>query len=268
MAVQFIRDYTAIVGNTEIRDLRCAFVVEKKLSGGTNKLGLRIWGLTPEHRKTFADSPNTPIQLSAGYRDAIGLIFLGRVRNAQNKYENPGWVTEFGSGDGEQEVRTARVAVTLAKGAGNDVAIRQIARALGVRLGNLEDAVSALVNRKVFPLGTVIYGSAAREMTAACQAAGLEWSIQDGALQLIPRGRALVGRAVKLDASTDLIGSAEIDAKGVVKVRCQLQPDVNPGRVVVIDSAGFSGQIRAERVIHSGDTHGQEWLTEIEGKRY
>ena len=49
--------------------------------------------------------------------------------------------------------------------------------------------------------------AAAEQLTELCRSAGLEWSVQSGVLQLLPRGRALQRSAVVLSSDTGLVGS-------------------------------------------------------------
>jgi hypothetical protein len=267
---QFLRAYSITIGTTQITDLRCAFVVEKNLKPSPNKVGLRVWGLGPDKRAALEASTDVPIQIDAGYLEGISTIFLGRVRNLRSRpnEDGLGWITEAGAGDGEQQIRSARAAVSLAPGTSADLALRDLVRSLGVSPGNVESAVTLVAARKLFASGGVLFGAGRREMSSVCLSLGLEWSVQDGALQILERGKALEGRAIFLSPTTGLIGAPSQNAKREASIRCLLQPDIAPGRIVVVDSETLRGQFRIEKTTHKGDTHGAEWEIEITGTPY
>jgi hypothetical protein len=47
-----------------------------------------------------------------------------------------------------------------------------------------------------------------------------------------------------------------------------LQPDVFPGRLVVVDSETLRGQYRITKTVHKGDSHGAEWEIDLTGEPY
>ena len=105
-------------------------------------------------------------------------------------------------------------------------------------------------------------------MTGLAQSAGLEWSIQNGNLQLLGRGAALAAKAIVLRADTGLIGVPSIDSEGVVRARSLIVPDLFPGRKVEILSQAVRGFFAIEKATYTGDTTAgaQEWYVDIEAK--
>lgn len=268
---QFGRACTVTVGTTQCDRHRVAFVVEKTLKPAPNKMAVRIWGLGETSRASIASAPSVPVQLDVG-RDPLSLanIFVGAVRSARSKLssDDVGWITELSSGDGEDKTRTARVSASIGPGSSGDQVLRTLAASLGVSPGNLDSAAALVAARKLWPKGTVLVGSAARELSTACLALGLEWSVQDGALQILPRGEPLAGEAVMLTPRTGLVGDSHQNAKREAKIVCLLRPEIRPGSLIVVDSVNLRGQFRAEKVVYKGDTHGNEWETEITGSPY
>ncbi len=270
MIRQFLRRYAVMINQTLIEDLRCAFVVERSLTPAANKAAVRVWGLAPGRRRILEGLTGAPIQIDAGYREGVSTIFLGRVRDIRSKptEDGLGWVTEASAGDGEAETRKARAAVAFAPGTAADAGLRAIVKALGVDPGNVDAAAALVASKKLFPAGGVIFGPARREMTAVCRSLGLEWSVQDGALQILEIGKALEGTAVELTPETGLIGAPSANAKREASIRCLLQPDVFPGRLVVVDSETLRGQYRITKTVHKGDSHGAEWEIDLTGEPY
>ena len=140
----------------------------------------------------------------------------------------------------------------------------------GVQKGNLDQAVDKLKSLGVgiFPAGTVLTGSAAREMSSICKSLNLEWSIQKGKLVILERGRALEGEAVALSKYTGMIGSPTVDNKGILSVSSLMNPEIFPGRLLVLDGDRLQGQYRIEDCTYVGDTRTNDWRIDMHGKRY
>ena len=105
-----------------------------------------------------------------------------------------------------------------------------------------------------------------RELAALAKSAGLELSIQNGAIQLLERGLPLRDASVVLTSDTGLVGSPTVGDKGIVKFRALLNPDIVPGRQIELQSRALDGRFRAERVDYKGDTTAQDWYVDVEAK--
>lgn len=268
----FRRKAIATVGTVELKDLHFQFTVKKSLKPEPNTCDLTVFNLNRTHRAELEQLDKVTVKLEAGYEGGTSVIFLGTLRHIDSGLrDGPDILTHVSSGDGEQQYRKSRVAIAIKKDTTTDAVLKQLAAAIGVGTGNLDKAVSTLKAvglSNMFSEGTVLYGSASREMTAICRSVGFLWSIQNGALQLVAIGKALDGEAIKLTPETGLIGSPSTDNKGIVKLRALMIPDIFPGRKIVVDSFSLDGQFRIETTTHSGDTSGSDWYIDIEAKRY
>lgn len=267
---QFDRKYSLTIGQLKIEKLEIAFKVVKTPGKTPNTIEASILNLNPEHREELAQLEETSCRLEAGYQDNVGLIFTGDVRDIGSSRNEAEWVTTFASGDGEKALAGARVNESFAAGTRLDVPIRKLAEKMKVGIGNaaqqaLRGDFDGAANQ--FLHGMVLSGRASTEMDALCRSAGLEWSIQDGELQLLPIGDVLVGLAVRLAEDTGLIGSPTVGNDGVVTVQALLNPSIVPGRQLRIESEMVpQGFYRAERCEYIGDTRGDDWLVEVEAK--
>lgn len=265
------RRIRVVVDTIEITGLRITFKVSKSLKPEPNTAELRIWNLNETHQSALEQLQTAKVLIEAGYKAGTSVLFLGDLRTAKSVTEGPDTVTALSSGDGEKAVKKARVNVSLGKTTTPDQVLRAIAEAMGVDKGNLDQAVSNLKSSGIsnhFTEGTVISGSAYREMTAVCRSVGLSWSIQDGKLQCLPLRTSLDGTAVKLSKDTGLIGSPTVDNDGVMSCRMLLIPDIIPGRKLVLEAERLKGQYRVEACAYSGDTHGGDWYIDAQAKRY
>lgn len=267
----FRRKVIVTVDTLQFTDLAVQFSIKKTIKPEPNTCELHLFNLNREHRSALEQLDKVTVQIEAGYLEGTSVLFLGDLRHIDSVREGADIVTTISSGDGEERYRKARVSVSVQKKTTTDNVLKQIAKALGVGEGNLSKAVASLKTvglANLFSEGTVICGSASREMTHICRSVGLTWSIQDGKLQILPLGAALDGEAIKLTPETGLIGSPTVDSKGVLKAKMLMIPDVFPGRKMVLESERLKGQYRIEASTHTGDTHGGDWYIDVEAKRY
>jgi hypothetical protein len=263
------------VGDLDLSSLACRFKATRSLYGYAGTLDLEVRNLNEEHRRAIVRAPRyrTFVEVQAGYREGMSLIFRGDLRKAMPSREGTDWVVKITAGDGEHALRTARVARSFASGTTLQTVVQAIAEAMGVGPGN---AAQALRGARLgglddtFPEGTMLFGGAAAELTRLTASAGLTWSIQDGNLQVLPRGGALAREAILLSASTGLIGVPEVVTRRALKLKAALIPGLVPGQLVMVESdvvalgtRGAAGAWRISQAEYAGDTHGQDWAATL-----
>lgn len=247
--------------------------VSKTLKPEPNKANFRVYGLNRQHIATLEQMKRARVEFAAGYKGAMSTIFLGELRVGLTVDEPPErGIVVLETADSEAAFGKSRVSQSFAKGVTTDAVLEAVALRLGVKPGNLADAkrkiqtlFSGVGNR--FPKGAVLFGSASSEMTAICRSLNLEWSVQDGKLQILEKGKVLEGTAILLNQRSGMIGSPTIDSKGIVTVVSAMQPDVFPGRQIMVEGVRLKGRYRAEETHHSFDYKGDTWQVEIKGKR-
>jgi hypothetical protein len=111
-----------------------------------------------------------------------------------------------------------------------------------------------------------VHGNSGDELQKLLNSAGLEGSVQNGELQILPKGKPLNVLAVKLSPNTGLIGSPELGSKGVVKLVSLLNSEIYPGRKIQVLSESVTGFFRVEACSFIGQTSGNDWYTAIEAK--
>lgn len=266
--------------------LDVAFTVKRgtKASAGASKpqpntCDLQIWNLSPTHRKELEAStvptPGTkvvPVVLSAGYAGRSTVIYSGELRAASTKRSGAEVVTELSTGDGDHALTQTRLVLGLGPGAAAADALKAILAALGVGEGNLKKGLALLkaqpLASQLFAKGAVLKGAAADLMTDFCRSADLDWSVQNGLLQLTARGQPLDGDAILIDEDHGMLGSPSVDTKGILAVDTLMLPDVFPGTRLAMNAADVKGGYRVISVETKGDTAGSDWGHAIEGKRY
>lgn len=256
--------------------LHVIFHVTKTLEKEPNTMNLQVYNLSDGSR-SLLDAKGMKIVLEAGYKnrdlgtDTRAIIFSGLSRLCDQVHEGPDWITKIQCGDGESLFQTTRAVKSFAAGAQFSSAIRFAADQLKVNLGNLNDALNdGGLPFKTFEHGLAVNGSAIDVFDTLMQTAGYSWSIQQGALQLIKKGDQLVEEAVVLSKDTGLIGSPEHTPPHKTKkpsfltAKSLLNPKIRPGCTVRMDSVQVKGDFIVQKVVHSGDTHGNDWVSHFE----
>ena len=266
----FQRKATLTVDTIQIPDdLRFVFQVEKTLAPEPNTAEIHVFNLNAAHRAQIEKMKSVPVKLEAGYKEGTSQLFLGDLRTALTVRDGSDLVTTLASGDGEKAIKGARVNTSFGPNVTADTVLLALAKALGVGLGNVP--VAALKLRlsgaaSMYIGGCAMSGSVARELTDLCDSGDLEWSVQDGNLQIVDRGKALEGTAVLLTSDTGLLGSPRVDSEGALNGTCLLIPDMRPGRLISVLTENVKGFYRLERVQYAGDTQGEEWYITFEAK--
>lgn len=268
------KEIGGVVTGRDVSGLRVAFRATKDLTPKPNAIEIRVWNLSPETRAAAMEK-GAKVMLSAGYESDLGLIFVGDVTLVTHAKEGADWVTTLQGGDGLTAVQTGRIHEAFAAGA----KLKDVIRKLGERMKvSTADALAAIRSGKIeglvdeFTNGLVASGALHEEFNRLARISGFEWSIQDGALQVLPKGKADSREAVVLSETSGLIGSPvpaikPVEGggrKNIIRARSLLNSELRPGRVVQIRSAQLDGWYRVEMVQASGDTHGPDWFSDIE----
>lgn len=254
----------------EITDLRVQFKVEKNLRKEPNTAEVKITNLSPRSRVNFQQL-GVAFVLQAGYETTLSTVFVGDVRIANSAQEGPDWITTLQAGDGERAYAHPRVNDSFRAGTDKIAVVKKIAGAFGLDVGNLDKQISKYLGGQRHETGYVARGRASSELDRALRAAGLDYSIQDGKLQVLKPGEATTELAVEVTPESGLIGSPQMCSptkkgkKATIKFRSLLQPSVKPGGRVVVGSAAYRGTVLVEQVTHAGDTRGQDWYSDVEG---
>lgn len=287
----FQRAYRLTVGTIEVdarqgvglNSLRMAFAVERDIKRVPNNAEVAIWNLSKSSREALSKLSNVPVRIEAGYLDDVGLVFQGDLRCCRSTREGPDIVTRVSGGDGEVKIRTARINRTFAAGTPIGTVIGDLGKALGVGEGNLRQFTGAKLANGSASLSRAltIRGSVFDELEHVTRSCGLEWSVQDSALQIREAGSPVGDRqGPLLRPDTGLIGEPQVETvakaepgfpAGSPKVtgRALLLPDLIPGVPLRVESEAFTGNIVCTATVHNGDSHSTDsWSVDWTGRPY
>ena len=258
----------------DLSELDLAFDIRKNLKAKPNVGKITIWNMAPAPRKILETSDAVTVEIYAGYTGAMGLLYSGEMRAAVTAQDQGEYTTVIQTADKASTFAHAAIRTPMGPGSTVADAIKACAKALGdvtgtpVGTGAIDKALARLsgkANKVLFPHGGALSGRAASQMTALCAGAGLEWSVQDGAIQILGIGDPDDSTAVELGPSTGMVGNPSVSHKGYVKATSLLNPRLRCGRKIVFDNSnGLQGAYRIEEVRYEGDRAKQAWYAHIE----
>ncbi len=251
-----------------IRDLRVVFTVERGIGKEPNKCDVEIYNLAETSRAELQTKP-IGLRLDVGYDGRLDRLFEGDLRFCSHQRERTEWVTRAQVGDGDRAFRYARVTRAYRAGVSARDVVRDIAASMGLSLPAQASAYEELSRQ--FASGEALFGPAQAELSRVLAASGLTWSIQDGALQILRDVDTTKGTAVLISQDNGMIDAPDLGAPvkkngpPVLTVKTLLNTDVKPGGKISVESRSVRGLYKVRKVLHQGDTHGQDFTTTIEG---
>lgn len=255
----------------KVEGLRCTFAVTKTLKKEPNTLDLKVYNYSSRSRAQM-QKKGAQVVVEAGYVGETAIIFSGDARTIDHVREGPDWITHIQCGDGEIATQFARINESFAPGK----SIKDIGRVFigklteyGLKPGN---ALKQLSNVSFdLPNGYSAHGRVVSEFDTFARSVGLEFSIQDGEIQLLPTEKVRTLNVPLITPNTGLIGSPDHgspEKKGkpsLLKVKCLLRPTLKPGDPISVESDSTPrGVFKIMTLRHNGDTFGGDWYTELE----
>lgn len=261
---EFGRVARLVLGNNgsgiDLTGLRFRFTITKTSASTANEAKIEVFNVNPEHAARFIKA-GTDILLMAGYQGNEQMIFTGQVRRGTRRVEGTDRILLIESGDGDKAIEKATVNKTLEKGCTNDDVAKECQAAMGVPTGHTDT-----LDDKPHDRGKTVSGKASKVMDKVVVKHDAQWSIQDGQLVMLKGNNTRPNAVWLISDQTGMLGSPEETEEGL-KVSTLLNPAYLIGGIAKIESAYINGGIRIEKIEHSGDTHGSEWCSKLEGVR-
>lgn len=253
-----------------IRDLRIEFQIEKTNNSTPNKANIKISNLSETTRNKLREK-DALIRLFAGYEGDMGaaLLFVGNSERIVNAWDTPDIVTEIEAKDGQQALRETRSNFSFGNNTSANAIVNRLVKDMGFPLQQDFD-IPGKYN------GFTFNGRAKDGLDQVTSRFGYEWSVINNEVLIIPKGGASTRNAVRLSAQTGLVNTPErmIDQEGKFndaltkplewKINSLLNPRLDPGTLVDLESKQAKGLFQIQKVRHYGDTRGIDWFSEIE----
>lgn len=277
--MQFDRVASVTIGKpgqvgTRIDTTRIRFRVEKTEKPDANQVEAELYNLAPETRSKCQDRDSV-IVIAAGYKsDGEQVIGIGDVHRYETLYPAPEIVTRINCGDGLNSLRESRTTLSYKPGVPLGTIVDDIAKSMG-----LKQAPTDAILNGTFRQGFSFSGQSTDAMNKVTAAFGLNWSIQNGHLQITEKGKPANKKAILLTPETGLIGSPQlVDDVSTerkkhtkmlgIRIECLLNPRIEPGGVIEVRSREKKGFYRVVTVEHRGDTHADDWKSTVEAVEY
>jgi hypothetical protein len=248
--------------------LRTRFRVYKNGDSTPNKAEIAIYNLSADSRHYIekAAKAKDAIILEAGYKAEHGLLFTGRLELGDSEtrgrhnhhHQGSDWVTTCEGRDGAREYRAIVISKSFGPKVSDETVIHELAKAMGVTVGTIKGLTKVQFNH-----GRALSGAVSSELNAMCAKQGVRWSIQDGVIQVLPYATALDSTATVISPATGMVGSPQRTERGI-KLLSLLRPGLNPGKLLDVQAADLKGRFVLEKIEHYGDTHENDWYSEIE----
>lgn len=250
-----------------------------------NTAYIRIYNPAEQTRKTIIKEYDR-VLLQAGYQSNTGVIFRGTVKQFKfGKENNVDSYLDLLCADGDLEYNFSLINETVAANSTHTQVLKRVADSMQLSL-NIGGSDPTLGNVQ-YIRGKVLFGLTRVFARSISRSHHARWSIQNGAVTVIPFDGFLPGEPVKINGATGLIGIPEATDNGIA-LRCLLNPLITIGQRIEINNADVTATIVREqffpsyksqptkiastendgiyRVLvaeHSGDTRGQDWYTDI-----
>lgn len=216
----FLRQAELIIGKpsgegVRIKDLRFEFDIQKTADKTANKCNLKVYNANP-NAITLMETVNNLVILKAGYQNQDGAmtIFSGTVCRSLTYQDGADVLTELDLRDSVIPLRDAKLAISRKPGISGLAVLKDIVANFGLPL-----KISLNVTDKQYQSGFAFNGRAHEAMDKVCSFLGLEWSAQEGEIQIIKKGGVYAETAVLLNKDTGLIDYPRREAKTMTEKR-------------------------------------------------
>ncbi len=264
----FNRSWAVTIGpkggeGSKYTQLRTVFDIDKNSTGSSNKAKIEIYNLQAYSRQQF--QKGYIIQLDAGYYGMTETLYLGDITRSESKRHGAEIVTSFECGDAERQLVYAHFDKSYPAGTKFVQVIQDAANTLN--LNGVSTGTVIGIQNQIFGNGFSFSGTVKSLLNKLLPKQGLEWSIQNGYLQIIPVTAHNGDTAILISNETGLVGVPS-QGVGFVQFQCLLNPKILPGCPVAVKSETVNGVFKVRRAHIIGDSHSSnKWTIDCEAVR-
>lgn len=241
--VRFLDRGKSLGGRRELigEDIRhphsIGFNVRHTSKSEPNDAEISIVNLDPDSQRDLLEEGER-IELECGYWPqggvrSTGVIFSGRIREASTDYSaGVEHVTRIICGDGDRAFTRARVRQVFSAGATHQEIVEALVGSMaaeGVSRGTVR--IPAFSETRPRSIDRV----SRREFDDIAHQHDLQWSIQDGFINIYPRSEPIANTQYTLTPDTGLLGVPEFSDKGA-SLETLLIHDLRPGQLFKVNS--------------------------------
>ncbi len=257
--------------------LHVKFSFEKADVESPNTGKVTIWNLNKEHLAEL-EKKDCVVVIKAGYADNISEAFKGTVTHASTTKDGADCMTEIELSSCMVELRDTSFSLSYAEGTKTDAVYQEIASQMGLPLSN---SVGAMAKTTVLAAGFSFVGGAKNLLNRLTRMDGINWTIQDGVIQLLKPGEPISMSCYELNAGSGLIGmpkrvnisAASGSSKGGSEtadagaesaqlgweVTYLMNLAIGVNSYIHISSEAVNGYFRVQKVSIDGDNYEGDW---------
>lgn len=239
---------------------RIAFNIELTSEGNANVGTISIYNLN-ETSRALIETDKVKMTLMAGYGPKPPVIFTGEVDGDRTKSEKngPDIISTLESGDGRFSLKNVVINKTFAPGISLERVLEDVRKQMDIP-GDFKG-----IQSEKFIQGLSLSGSPKEILDKLTQKQDLEWSIQNGVLEIKKKGNSIIEERVDISKETGLISIPKKTNEGV-EFTTLLNPQLRPGRPIKLTSSFLKGDsfFIVRKVQHQGDNFQGPWNTFIE----
>lgn len=274
----FLRSATLEVGRPgsqgRLFKTRITFKIEQTDTSISNKAQIQVYNLSPQSL-SFLESNDLVAILNVGYGERLEQLLIGDViQPVKMRKVGPDRITQIAIGDGEKTLVRTSINATARPGQTYGPVIEAAINALGVARGPIRG-----INAEPLRRGYSYSGSVRDLLNEITETLGLNWSIQNNALQILPKTEYIRTEAVVLSPQTGLLGELSKSERFIVGrslLNAKIRPRV-PLKIIskrfasvvasfsgpTIEAAAGQGFFSVDKVFHAGDSDGGLWESEF-----
>jgi hypothetical protein len=265
---RFNRDYALTVQAAGVAPvivkppMRVSFDASKSISGGLNKITVRIYNLKQANRLALVKDvedfdKRIPLSLSVGYEDTLQRVYRGTVHRGRNTREGPDHVTELEGLDGGFDYLNSFTSKTVR---GKDQAIGAILDDMpNTGRGKLTSARPLIRPR-------VLVGASALLIDDLLDA-DETWYIDDEKLYTLKADEVTSSFIPVVNAATGLLDTPTRD-QFKISFDTLMNPTLKPGGLFKLQSViapHLDGVYKIETIGYAGDNYGDKWGQTVTG---
>lgn len=257
-----------------IENLKIKFEIKKNIEADKNSCRVDIYNLSENTRNKITNDINSLVRVQAGYAQNVGLIEIGQgnISNIVHTFKRPDVISTIYTKDGFKAFRNKMISFSFAENTPLFLVIDKLVQELNIPVKSLD------YNKSILLKGGYSYiGSIPQALDELGREFNFKWSIQNGQIQIVDANKGTGKRTILLSPQTGLIEDPEEvivtkslkkRVKSEYKIVSLLQPQLDAGDILQVQSRILEGNFIINSLEHKGDTRGNEWHTSMIVVRY
>lgn len=257
--------------------LRVRFEIEKTMYGASpNHSKIEIYNMAIQTYQSL--KTGYLVNLQAGYsnikvvpqnQSLVGTIFTGNIFLSHTSRSGAETITSLECLDGGAAITYARLDKSYPAGTNIAMILQDCATAMSVTNNSNPSGISAGIAlgipNVIYNKGFMAQGPCKNTLDKVLNPLGLQWTVQDGNLNILPKLNTDGASAIVISPSTGMIGVPS-NNQFYTQFTCLLNPKVVPGCVVqlISENTSLNGFYKVLRAKYEGDTHDNKWQVSCE----